>query len=59
MPKKGGKNVSRSLAVFWNSDLERGLPAAMNIYERFKKADPTLSDLEALKKIAIDPDKEE
>ena len=39
--------------------LERGLPAAMNIYERFKKADPTLSDLEALKKLAVDPDKEE
>jgi hypothetical protein len=38
--------------------LERGLPAAMNIYERFKKADPTLSDLEALKKLAIDPDQE-
>ncbi len=38
--------------------MERGLPAAMNLYERFKKVDPTLSDLEALKGLAIDPDKE-
>lgn len=38
--------------------LERGIPAAMNIYERFKKVDPTLSDLEALKKMAANPDEE-
>jgi len=39
--------------------LERGLPAATRIYEKFKQVDPTLSKLEALKKVAIDPDKED
>ena len=39
--------------------LEHGVSAAMNLYNRFKKVDPTLSDLEALKKLPIDPDKED
>ncbi len=36
-------------AYFGTVILERGLPAAVNLYERFKKVDPMLSDLEALR----------
>jgi hypothetical protein len=36
--------------------LQNGLPAVLAILNEWAKADPSMSDLEALKSIPIDPD---
>lgn len=38
--------------------VNNGLPALLNVLQEWKKQDPTMSDLEVLKSIPIDPDAE-